>query len=147
MLSGCCGCLWIVEILNELSRLYFGYFCIIILRFRSCGTSRSTVVCHEISEAPCSSLADITFVFMNQLAVPGFSIVKRRQIWENRHANLVSEEQGFLLKMPASCYALHGPADDWMHQLHIPILCKSPQLRVWRLLLVLRYFTNYSCNQ
>jgi hypothetical protein len=59
-----------------------------------------------------SFLADTTFVFMNQLEVPGFNIAERPQIWENRHAKLVSEEQGFLLKKPASFYALHGPADD-----------------------------------
>jgi hypothetical protein len=48
---------------------------------------------------------------MSQREVPGFNIVKCRQIWENRHADLVSEEQGFLLKMPSLFYALHGDAD------------------------------------
>jgi hypothetical protein len=67
------------------------------------------VICHEINEALCSLLADATFVFMNRLEVRGFNIVKRPQIWENRHANLVSEKQEFLLKKPASFLCVARP--------------------------------------
>jgi hypothetical protein len=50
----------------------------------------------------------------------------------------VSEEQGFLLKMPSLFYALHGDADGWMRQLYIPILSKS--LHVWTPALLKVYY-------